>query len=233
MNIQAMEGSKGLGLDEVSHVLVPGRGRVEGNWLSWQSMARVETAVGLYDQQQYDGTMVFCGYKTPVDNEGDPFRPEGAQQEYSGVPEADSMYSYAQLLGSRARHSIERDSIDTVTNLVFAEQRGHFGESNHDPVAIVAQEGHLNRIIKDIAPKVLRRDYIGVVVDELPDHPDNDRLRSRVFGRAVLFGMHPEHPRLETIVPRRVEQGWAALLRVQRNVAIAKNVLGTNSAPTE
>lgn len=226
-NIQTMEGSAGLRLSEVSHVLVPGRGRVGGNGLSHLSMARVETAVGLYEQRQYDGTMVFCGYKTPVDSEGEPYVPEEGQREYQGVPEADSMYAYAKALGSTARCSVERDSIDTVTNLVYAEQRGHFG-NNQDPVAIVAQEGHLNRIIHDIAPKVLRRDFIGVVVEELADYPDSDRLRSRVFGRAVLLGMHPDHPQIERVVPRRVEQGWAAMIRVQNATSAVKNLLGAH-----
>ena len=72
---------------------------------------------------------------------------------------------------------VERHSIDTTSNFLRSELEGHFGDSR--PVAIVAQPAHLIRMISIIAPRTLRRPYLGVVVPETEESRES-RLVSAV-----------------------------------------------------
>lgn len=83
------------------------------------------------------------------------------------MPEAEIMREQLISLGVDKRDIYaERHSIDTATNFLRSELEGYFGDSR--PVAIVAQRNHLNRILRIVAPRTLRRPYLGVPVrDEL------------------------------------------------------------------
>ena len=96
---------------------------------------------------------------------------------------------------------VERRSIDTVTNFVRVEVEGHFGDDR--PVAIVAQATHLHRILTVIAPRLLRRDFIGIVVPE-PGEPDVDGLLPEIVSRVVLRGMRADSENLLAVTTRRV-----------------------------
>jgi hypothetical protein len=67
------------------------------------------------------------------------------------------------LLGARESDAYaERYSIDSATNFLRSELEGWFSDAR--PVAIVAQRSHLQRMLRLIVPRSLRRPYLGVVV---------------------------------------------------------------------
>ncbi|BBH66781.1 hypothetical protein ACTI_34660 [Actinoplanes sp. OR16] len=159
--MEILAGTPGLAFSQVVHVLVPGHGRnADATGLTPGGEARCRVAAGL----GLPGRIVCAGYKSPVDRKGAAWTTADAPGEvFQGVPEADLMRSWLVSAGvAPTSISVERHSIDTVTNLLRAEHGSHFGDDR--PVAIVTQRGHLQRILSIVAPRTLRRPYLGVVV---------------------------------------------------------------------
>lgn len=203
-------GTPGLTLADVSHVIVPGRGRdATGTGLSTTSRARVDHAGSLYLEAGLTGRVVCSGYRTPGDLNGGEWLPDGqASEAFVGVPEADSMRRALLELGVPDDViAVERHSVDTVTNFVRAEAEGHFGDDR--PVAVVAQEAHLRRIMRIVAPRVLRRAYLGVVAPE-PRVPDSDGTLPALVSRLVLWGLRADTENLLAVTERRVNSAWRA-----------------------
>lgn len=95
-SFEVREGTAGLTLGDIEHVLIPGRGRdATGSSLSQASRMRVLHAFALYVEQRIGdrgGRIVCSGYKTPGDLHGDRWSPADSSDEvFVGVPEADSM----------------------------------------------------------------------------------------------------------------------------------------------
>src|SRR5882757_10519713 len=146
-DIQTIEGSPGLQLTEVGHLMVPGGGRNnDGMGLSEVSAARTEYAATIDDAlrlaegENQDMSVVVCsGYKTPGDTNGKAWTPSSPGEPvqkvwYQGIPEA---YSMRRLLIGRGiapeRIRPEAGSIDTTTN--FLHSQAEFPDDR--PVGIV------------------------------------------------------------------------------------------------
>jgi hypothetical protein len=175
LTYEVLEGTPGLSINDVAHVMLPGRGRDStGHELSQKSFDRVVVGAEFFfdhSLEQNDGVIVCSGYKTPLDRNGERgWHPEDSNEKFIGVPEADSM---RRVLRERwipdSAIRVERHSIDTVTNFTYTEAGDYFGEGDKRPVAIVAQEQHLDRMINTIAPRTLRRDFMGIIVPEIGD----------------------------------------------------------------
>jgi hypothetical protein len=176
MLFETVPGTSGLRLDDVAHVLVPGRGRDDSGFgLNAGAHDRVLVASQLFEAvvRPAGGRIVCSGYKSPIDRKGTPWRFEGRPTEvFSGIPEAELMRRELIRLGTpEGIVSAECRSIDTVTNFLRADREGHFGDDR--PVAIVAQADHLHRMLAVIAPRTLRRAYLGVVVPQQPPQPES------------------------------------------------------------
>lgn len=194
MSFRIIMGTAGLTLHDVAHVLVPGRGRDDtGHGLTDEALDRVTVARELYDDvvSPAGGRIVCSGYKSPIDRKGAPWSPRGApDQVFTGVPEADLMKRELVRLGVPAGAvSAERHSIDTVTNFLRSELEDHFGDDR--PVAIVAQADHLRRIIDVIAPRTLRRGFLGVVVPQ--DRPVAESPLVTLASRIIVARL-PDEP---------------------------------------
>jgi hypothetical protein len=218
---EVMEGSPGLRTDEIAHVLSPGRGRNEtGDGLSPKSLERVMYAADFFIAQELEaggGVMLASGYKTPADKAGRPWSPEEGfnptddnKEVFCGIPEAYSAGEVWLKRGiSRAAIRVEPRSIDTATNFARSEREGHFPDER--PVAIAAQEAHLERMIRRIAPKTLRREFLGIVVPE-GDQPDDDSFFAELESRAVLLGVNPNTPHIvgrTTFLANTIRGVWA------------------------
>ncbi|MBP1781883.1 hypothetical protein J3R08_001733 [Micromonospora sp. HB375] len=208
MEFHVLAGTLGLTLDDVSHLLVPGRGRAaSGIELTPGGIDRVRTAALLYQVVAVRGGRIVCsGYKSPADNGGRPWSPPDCPQEsFLGVPEADLMRRELLRMGvPELAVRVERHSIDTVTNFLRSELEGHFGDGA--PVAIVAQRGHLRRMLSIIAPRTLRRPYLGVVVPE-PEVTSESRVAGLV-SQLVLAGLPQEPERAVRIATDRATRLW-------------------------
>jgi DUF218 domain len=205
------EGSRGLRVEEVAHVFIPGRGRnTTGDGLTDSGIARTDQAADFYIDQDLEsrgGVIVPSGYKTPAENHGKPWCPEDSPSEvYIGIPEAELMRRrlLERGIGATAIRA-DRHPIDTVTNFTSAEAGGYFPDGR--PVAIVAQEEHLARMLKIIAPRTLRREYLGVVVPETGPK-EHDSIFARMFSRVALLGITPETEDAAEITMRRVQRMW-------------------------
>lgn len=223
MNI--VEGKRAVSIAEVEHILVPGRGRsLDGAALSSKGLERAVYAARVWKELALtakDGVAVACGYKSPGDFGGIDFVMPGDPMVYQGIPEADLLARAMQSRGVPAeRLRIERHSIDTATNLVNAESGGYFPDNK--PVAIISQEEHLDRIINRVAPKVLRREFVGIVVPEAANDRDHDGVFAGLATRAILLGITPETEGIAGIVYSRAETLWrfASRLPIGRNYNI-------------
>ncbi|MFF0374731.1 YdcF family protein [Actinoplanes missouriensis] len=201
MDVEVLPGTPGLTLDSVAHVLVPGHGRdATGAGLNpgGADRCRVAAALGV------PGRIVCSGYKSPIDHKGTQWTTTEAPGEiFQGVPEADLMRAWLIEAGV-APHVIrvERHSVDTVTNLLRAEHEGHFGDDR--PVAVVAQRGHLRRILSVVAPRTLRRPYLGVVV---PGATRETPLAALV-SRLISARLPPDPAAAITTATRRSQLLW-------------------------
>jgi len=219
INFALTEGSPGLDLKDVAHILLPGRGRNEnGNGLSRSGERRALWAAEFFVEQDLaskGGVIVASGYKTPADKAGDLWSPEDSDEVFTGVPEA---YAYRDFLlkcriGDTAIRiqpcsiRVEPHSIDTVTNLVRSEKEGHFPDNR--PVAVVAQRNHLARTL-EIADKVLDRPFMGIVVPE-QGIGEPDSTWAQLASRAVLLGIHPNTARIVRRTTSRAERIWSAV----------------------
>lgn len=210
-NYEIAEGSRGLRTDEVAHVFIPGRGRnPRGNGLTESGIARTDCGADFYEDHDLSsrhGVIITSGYKTPAENNGDPWHPPDEPTEsFVGIPEGELMRLQLLMRGIGAEAiRAERHSIDTVTNFTFAEAGGYFPDRR--PVAIVAQEEHLDRMLKIIAPRTLRRDYLGVIVPETGPK-ELDSIIARIFSRVVLVGVTPKTENAADITKKRVQRLW-------------------------
>ncbi|WIM97977.1 ElyC/SanA/YdcF family protein [Actinoplanes oblitus] len=220
LSFEILPGTPGLALAEVAHVLVPGRGRTAtGDGLTPEGAARVAVAADLFRTLGADrGVIVCAGYKSPADHKGRPWTtPEAPGEVFCGVPEADLMRDA--LLASGGDPFLvraERHSVDTVTNLLHAES--HFGDSR--PVAIVSQRSHLQRILPIIAPRTLRRPYLGVVVPPLSPGavpssmpgvvppPDSEHFLADLASRVIAARLPADPARAATVATRRAVLLW-------------------------
>jgi len=104
----------------------------------------------------------------------------------------------------------ERQSTDSVTNLAFLERDGLLPPD--EPVAIIAQAEHLDRILAVIVPKTLRRPFAGIVAPEASEELDRDTRAARTVSQLVLLGIFPSRLNPEMLagkVDRRVRAMWA------------------------
>jgi uncharacterized SAM-binding protein YcdF (DUF218 family) len=214
---ETLDGSRGLRLDEVGYVLIPGRGRNQtADGLSIVGLDRTVYAADFFVSLQLSkvaGVIVASGYKSPADTAGQPwFTPEEPGVEFQGKPEADCMRDVLLRLGiGKAAISVERHSFDTVTNFIYSENQGHFADDR--PVAIIAQPQHLERMVKIIAPRTLRREFMGIVVPA-DIHPDREVLLTSLVSRAMLAGIHPNSRDIVGRTTRRAETFWKVVNRV-------------------
>jgi hypothetical protein len=95
MKYEVVVGTPGLFMDDVAHVLIPGRGRdATGGGLTAQGMTRVDVAALLLTSGSVttDGVVVCAGYKSPSDRAGERWRdPHDGDRVFVGSPEADLM----------------------------------------------------------------------------------------------------------------------------------------------
>lgn len=217
MIIEMMANPDSPAITEIKHLMIPGRGRDRtGHGLSKQTIARVVHAARVYrelDLWLNEGRIVCSGYKTPADQNGQPYRYRG--EVFQGVPEALSSMALLWELGvDPGATRADPHSIDTATNFVFTEQGKLFGDGA--PVGIVAQRSHLERMMEIVAPRTLRRPYIGIVAPETSEQEDHDSLSGRLVSRAVLLGVRPEQENSAKRVERRVKALWGAVTLAER-----------------
>ena len=215
---------------EIVHLMIPGRGRsANGMGLSEQTAERVRHAAKIYKKLGlwYKGGRIICsGYKTPGDMSGVECVHEG--EPFDGKPEAVAMKELLTRLGiPEEAIAVECHSIDTAMNFVRSEQEGHFGkfgsQDDHRPVGIVAQRGHLGRMIEHIAPKTLQRRYLGFIVREAEGKEDVDDRAASLESQFVLAGVS-RHNLDKTIraANARAEFAWAAVLLVNKALGRGK-----------
>jgi len=215
---QIIEGTPGLKLEEAVHIMLPGRGRsADGESISSQTMDRVAYGARLYHSGGFaekSGVVVCSGYKTPAETLGMNHLIEDDQGEsfwFVGVPEAHSARDL--LIRLAVPEDVvrrEMKSIDTVTNFTRTEYEDHFGEDDDRPVAIVAQESHLERMISEIAPRTLRRDYLGVVVPETGEKNVDGRA-ALLVSKLILAGIQRDTPDIIEVTDRRARRVWAGV----------------------
>jgi uncharacterized SAM-binding protein YcdF (DUF218 family) len=211
MTIEIIDGRGGASMNDLAHVLVPGRGRDSaGTGLTVDARDRVTVARALYDLgvRANQGRIICSGYKSPSDLKGENWSPPDSPGEvFRGIPEADIMRAELIRLGvPETDVYAERHSIDTVTNFLRSEREGWFGDAR--PVAIVAQRSHLERMLRVIAPRTLRRPYLGVVVGEAQESVESP-LASLVSA-CVLARLPAGDQRAIKVADRRAERIWRA-----------------------
>ncbi|WP_430789795.1 YdcF family protein [Actinoplanes sp. G11-F43] len=208
MEFDLLPGTPGLTLDQVEHVLVPGYGRSgDGTGLTPGGLDRCRTGLDLH-RHLGRGMIVCSGYKSPADGQGRPHVVGGVT--FQGVPEADLMRTWLLAAGAPAEAvRAERHSIDTVTNLLRSDPL--FGDDR--PVAIVSHRPHLQRILGVIAPRTLRRPYLGVVVPAEVSVPERPLIT--VLSWLISTGL-PPGPAAADVATRRSERLWRAGLALTR-----------------
>ncbi|SDT65148.1 DUF218 domain-containing protein [Actinoplanes derwentensis] len=196
-----LPGTPGLTLADVTHVLIPGYGRdADATALTSGGVDRCRTALALH-RSLNRGLIVCSGYKSPADHTGAPQSIDGCS--YQGVPEADLMRAWLVETGADpASIRVERRSVDTVTNLLRSDL--WFGDER--PVAIVSHRSHLRRILSVIAPRTLRRPYLGVVVPGGPPRENPALLPMSRLITAFLPGGAAAVPE----ATRRADRLWRA-----------------------
>jgi hypothetical protein len=215
VEFDVLAGTPGLKLSQVSHVLIPGRGRNhDATALNPDAEARCRTATDLHSAVGAH-RLVCSGYKSPVDGKGAPWStPEAPGEVFRGIPEADLMRTWLLSAGvDPSVISVERRSIDTVTNLLRAEHENHFGDDR--PVAIVAQRGHLARILSVIAPRTLRRPFLGVVVPE--PAPSRENPLAIPVSRLIVSALTRDPAAAVVTATRRAELLWGVARRLGKN----------------
>jgi hypothetical protein len=192
VEFEVLPGTPGLTLDRVAHVLVPGHGRNhDGSGLTPGGADRCRTALALHLALAVPGLIVCSGHKSPADRKG-------------GLPEADLMRAWLVSAGADpAVLRVERHSVDTVTNLLRSEHEGHFGDDR--PVAVVAQRAHLRRILSVVAPRTLRRPYLGVVV---PGGAPRENPLAAPMSRLITTGLPADAPAAIEAATHRAERLW-------------------------
>ncbi len=197
MRPSILVGEAPLTLPEVECVIVPARGRSDaGKRLSLLSLDRVDFTMELLHSGTLPAVMsVLCsGGWSP----GEVQNLRDLPRRYAPIDRVNTeaaLMRQAFIDGGLPAGilSMEDESIDSVTNLVFVEHLGYLPDGA--PVAIVAQKEHLSRFIHIIAPRVLRRPFLGILVPERRSR-DSDSLGARLATRWILRGFHPDSPHL-------------------------------------
>lgn len=206
-------------------MLLPGGGRVGSDRLTALSLARVDTGEELWQQElaERGGRIVTTGYTSPGNMKGELWRPDAESNEsFFGIPEADLM---KQELVARGLHPsiihVERHSITSETNLIRAEHEDLFGAGDRQPVVIVSQLSHLERLMS-IGRHVLRRPFIGVAAHEVPGETFADSRFAQLASWYVLRGINSTAPDLEAIAKTesRAQKVWAVANMLGRVVTL-------------
>jgi uncharacterized SAM-binding protein YcdF (DUF218 family) len=202
VEFEVLPGTPGLTLDQVGHVLVPGHGRNDdASGLTPGGADRCRTALALHTFLDR-GVVVCSGYKSPADRKGTLRQVAG--ETFQGFPEADLMRAWLLSAGADpAVLRIERHSVDTVTNLLRAEHEGHFGDDR--PVAVVSQRAHLRRILAVIAPRTLRRPYLGVVA---PGGAPHENPLAAPVSRLITAALPADPPAAIAAATHRAARLW-------------------------
>jgi hypothetical protein len=163
-------------------------------------LSRVHYAASLYTQSnmiERNGYVVPCGNKSP------------GSANRASEPEAILAKIELMRMGVPADQiRPEKHSIDSATNLANVEAEGLLPAD--EPVAIVAHEKHLDRIMTLIA--------LGIVVpkpDSYPKEPES--FQARLATRAILLGISKDSPNSTKRITKRSELAWKitnSLLRV-------------------
>lgn len=211
VTFQIVMGTRGLDLGAVAHLLVPGRGRDgTGFGLNPDALDRVTVAAELYASFTGPdrGRVVCSGYKSPIDHKGTPWSSEDAPGVvFHGMPEAELMKRALIDRGVPTEAvRVENRSIDTVTNFLRSELEGHFGDDR--PVAVIAQYDHLLRMISVVAPRTLRRPYLGVVVPSRS--PDREGRLPRLVSRLVAARLPADSQSAIKVATTRATRIWRA-----------------------
>jgi hypothetical protein len=210
--VEFMPGTPGVMPEDVTQVIVHARGRSEdGMGLSPQTIARVEYAAEFFTDHnllERGGSIICSGYRTPRDHNGRRWVDETTGIVYQGIPEAiNSAYMLEDLGIPRPNISVEPDGYDTPRCFVRTNPL-----LRPDEVAgIVGQPDHLKRMLTQIAPRVMRVPYVGLVVPE-GDVPDPDSWIATLHTGYILRGMTPDNPHLQEIIDKRSERAWRLVL---------------------
>jgi hypothetical protein len=242
--LELVPGRQNIALDEVAHVMVPGRNRENAGYaLSVEGLARPAEVFQAYPNlADGDGNVVCSGYKSPRDRESRLWYPgqdeytvnateaDTVEPVYFGIPEA--VMGRHVLLNSGLpadRVKTELNSTTTPANFARAERLGYFssnpaGSTDERPVLIIAQAAHLERILDKVAPKTLKREYLGLVVPEI-DHTDPDSRLHRLSSWFTLAGISPDTRNIVRAVDRRSRIVWSVV-----NLALDARALLTRQA---
>jgi hypothetical protein len=230
---QMMEGTPGIGENDIAHLIVPGRYRTpDGMGAHPFTEQRALMAANFYVAHALDlqeGIIVPSGYKNPGDKSGEPWEDEDGTV-FSGIPEAYSMGAIMEANGvQRGYIRPEVKSVDSVTNLLNSQEK----LPDDRPVAIVAQEEHLDRFLKRIAPRTMRRDYVGILVPELPSNPDHDNMLSNLVTRIIIRGVDIDNPNSQELAAAHAEQAWKIVLGIKSVIGLGflKKAIENHSAP--
>lgn len=212
VDIKVVPGTPGLRLCQVAHVVPIGRGRDKtGHSINHFTAARVEHAVAVYVElrlAEKNGLFCCSGGATPFDKNGQPWSHPMRRRLYRGRPEATSMIELARELGIPEGYLREEpDSWDTLTNLIFTEERRLLGDDR--PTAIVGHEEHLVRALK-IAQRISTRPFIGIAVPE-GQVRDRDTWQARLATNAMLTGLRPDLPNVYDRACRQSRWVWRCL----------------------
>lgn len=202
--------------EEIRYILVPGRGRgSDGASLTIAAKIRALEAVHVFNKlnlEQKGGIIITCGYKSPADRAG---KNDEFLQGYIGVPEADLLRDVIVAKGIPSDCvRVERDSIDTVTNLAFVERSGFF--HNEGTVAIIAQRAHLQRIIQCVAPRILKRPFVGIIAGEATIK-DTDSFWAVAFSKLALVGINQDTMSSADKLYKRVNWLWRIVNIIRMN----------------
>ncbi len=212
--------------DEVIDLFIPGRGRAKkGTALAPNGFQRIKAAAEYYVEHnlaERGGKIIVSGYKTPADHDGDSWPAE--KPYFKGIPEA-YLGAFCLLDMGIPGESIiiEPFSFDTVTNFTYSYWR--FPREKR-PIGIVAQNAHLDRMMRYIAPRTLDRPYVGLIAPEAdPQHPDSDNIFSVAATRISLLGVTTETPCPDIVTQWRSSAIWRGVEGIQSIVDHGKNII--------
>ncbi|HSX17111.1 MAG TPA: hypothetical protein VLH86_03365 [Patescibacteria group bacterium] len=215
-------GTPGVLPEQVTQLFVPGRGRADdGIELSEASAARFEYAADFFvthNLLERGGQIVCSGYKTPRDFNGEPWVDPTTGIVYQGVPEAISGASILLGRGIPAECiKVEPNAVDSPGNFVLGRKLLRPGEAT----GVVAQAGHLERMLNQIAARTISQPYVGLVVPETPN-PDHDSPIAAAHSAYILRGMTPDNPDLQAITEARSARAWRVVLAAEALVKLLR-----------
>ncbi|MDB5182217.1 MAG: hypothetical protein JWO47_1, partial [Candidatus Saccharibacteria bacterium] len=229
--VPIIAGTPGVGVEHVTHLLIPGRLRSpDGLDLSASSLDRVRFAADFYHRHnlfERGGIVVGSGYKSPAEQGAEPWTDDRGRV-YEGKPEAYSFQTHLIDLGvPESQTRVEPDSIDTVTN--FANS-AHFFTGN-EVVGVVAQRKHLERMMGHIAGKTLAAPFVGLIVPPREGEAEEpDSLMALISTMWIARNLNPNNPiRNKALAKERAENLWRIKLLPS---SIVSAVHGSGKKPT-